>query len=123
MTTPSTADRRQIWERYASSWKATTPDQKRALFNGSLRPDCVYTDPLVQSHGYDELIAYMTAFHQQIPGGHFVTTQFQEHHDRSIASWNMVDSDGNIVGDGISYAEYSDDGRVRAINGFYQTGG
>jgi len=66
----------------------------REIYASCLAPDCVYTDPLTKAKGWDELAAYMTAFHDQIPGGHFVTQQFFAHHQRSVARWTMAGRDG-----------------------------
>ena len=111
---------RDLWERYASAWKSASEADKRQILTEATRPDCVYTDPLIQTHGHDQLIGYMTAFHQQIPGGWFRTTHFQFHHGRSIATWDMVDGDGQVVGDRISYGQFEDD-RLVAMSGFFAT--
>ncbi len=49
-----------------------------------------------------------------------MTTYFLEHHGRSIARWNMVDGEGAVLGDGISYGEYGDDGKLVAMTGFFE---
>lgn len=118
-----TTDHQQTWETYASAWKAETVEQKRALFEKALTTDCCYTDPLTTLEGWDALAAYMIAFHEQVPGGHFVTTYFRQHHDKSVAKWNMVGQDGAVLGDGISYGEYDADGRLVRMTGFFETSG
>ena len=110
-----------IWEQYVASWKAEGATAKRSLFEQCLAPTCVYTDPLAQVQGWDALVEYMLDFHKQIPGGHFVTKYFLAHHDRSIARWNMVDGAGTVLGDGISYGEYDQKGRLVAMSGFFET--
>lgn len=109
-----------IWESYVSAWKATGAEAKRAILDDCVADVAVYTDPLASTTGRDELIAYMLDFDHQIPGGHFVTTQFLAHHDRSIAHWNMVDGNGQVIGEGTSYGEY-DAGRLTAMIGFFPT--
>lgn len=111
---------RIIWETYAESWKVPA-DEKKARYVDSLAPDCVYTDPLTQAQGWDELLAYMVEFHQQVPGGHFVTKRFEVHHDVSLAHWDMVAGDGSVVGEGASYGRYGDDGKLVAMTGFFAT--
>ena len=63
----------------------------------------------------------MLGFHQQVPGGHFATTYFLAHHDVSIAKWNMVNGDGTIIGDGVSYGHYNEEGALVAMTGFFET--
>lgn len=114
---------RAVWERYVGSWKVTSPAEKRRIYASCLAPACVYTDPLTQARGWDELDQYMASFHQQIPGGHFVTEQFFAHHGRSVARWKMVNGDGLPLGEGISYAEYDEQQRLVAMTGFFETPG
>ena len=45
-----------------------------------MAPDCVYTDPLTEVNGWQELLSYMVEFQGPVPGGHFVTEQFTAHH-------------------------------------------
>lgn len=109
----------ETWEVYVSSWKADTEKARSELYEQALSPDCVYKDPLTCAQGWDELSVYMDQFHQQIPGGHFVTHYFLAHHDCSIARWHMLNGKGDVLGDGVSYGQYNDDGRLIAMTGFF----
>jgi SnoaL-like domain len=109
------------WEKYVSSWKEVTAKGKADTLGQSVTAACVYTDPVIIARGHEELIAYMLAFHQQVPGGHFVTPYFLAHHDVSIAKWNMVSSDGTVIGDGVSYGQYNEQGMLVAMTGFFET--
>jgi hypothetical protein len=115
------ANPREAWEHYVASWKAESIQDKRALFERCLAPECVYTDPLTRAEGYDELLAYMANFHRQVPGGHFVTLEFVFHHGRSMAKWQMVSAGGSVIGDGVSYGEYDDTNRLIVMTGFFET--
>jgi hypothetical protein len=112
-------DPKEVWERYAASWKVESAAEKRALYETCLSPNCVYTDPEVQAHGWDELVACMIGFHQQVPGGHFVSEQFMSHHGRSMAKWKMLNAEAVTIGEGISYGEYDDQNRLVAMTGFF----
>ncbi|MBX2801235.1 MAG: nuclear transport factor 2 family protein [Myxococcales bacterium] len=113
---------RQLWERYVASWKTDDAEERTRLFGAALSPDCVYTDPNVRLQGYDALRAYMEQFHQQVPGGHFVTKTFMAHHDQSVATWNMCDGEGNVLGDGISFGKFAEGGtRLLSMTGFFET--
>jgi hypothetical protein len=113
----------EIWEAYCSSWRAVSAEEKRGLYEKCLAPDCEYNDPMVKAKGHDELLAYMIGFHQQIPGGHFVTKYFRAHNDQSIACWDMNNGDGAVVGEGISYGKYNAQGRLIAMTGFFDAPG
>lgn len=113
---------RETWECYTAGWRAPTREEKLAACRECLDENCVYTDPLVVARGIEELVSYMVQFHEQVPGGHFVVTAFQEHHDRSIVHWELRSGSETKLGDGISYGEYGPDGRLRAMTGFFATG-
>ncbi|MFK7800074.1 MAG: nuclear transport factor 2 family protein [Anaerolineae bacterium] len=113
-------DFENTWETYASSWKAATEEEKRDLFKKSLADNCVYNDPLAKAKGWDELSKYMLDFHQQVPGGHFVTTSFMSHSNKSIVTWEMKTGNNIVIGDGISYGEYNEQGLLTAMTGFFE---
>ena len=113
-------DERKIWERYASAWKAEEGADKLTCLTESTDPACVYTDPLTRTEGHEALVAYMLDFHRQIPGGHFVTTDFWAHHGMTLARWNMVGGDGTVLGEGQSYGRI-EGGRLVEMTGFFDT--
>ena len=120
-STSSPDDFRRTWEAYSAAWKPDNAAQRRSLFEQALHRDCEYRDPLTHAVGWDALDVYIQDFHRQVPGGHFVTTWFVAHHDRSIATWEMRGADASVLGQGVSYAEYAGDGKLRAMNGFFDT--
>lgn len=114
-------NKQATWQKYVSAWKAVKAEEKTAALKQSVSLSCVYKDPSIIARGHDELVAYMLRFHQQVPGGHFVTIYFLAHHDVSIAKWNMVSGDGAIIGDGMSYGQYNEQGELIAMTGFFET--
>jgi len=112
--------RHGIWETYTRAWSEVDSSKRFELFEESLSPDCVYTDPLVQTSGYDQLSGYMSELHKNVPGVRFITTDFKSYHDRSLTQWNMVDGDGNILSQGASYGLYGADNRLIQMTGFYE---
>jgi len=117
--TAMSLDLNQTWETYTASWKAPSIAEKQALFVQCLDPQCVYNDPQTAATGWDALGAYMETFHQTVPGGHFATKSFASHHQQSIATWNMLDGNGRVIGEGTSYGRYKDQGRLVAMTGFF----
>jgi SnoaL-like domain len=113
------ATERSIWEVYAAAWQAEDADTKRSALARSVTADAVYRDPLVECPGHEALMAYMLEFHQQIPAGHFRTTYFRAHHGRCIAKWDMLDEQERKIGDGVSYGEFSKDGLLQSMTGFF----
>jgi hypothetical protein len=111
--------RRDVWETYAQAWSRVDQVRRRQLLDQSVSPECIYTDPLIQVQGYDALSNYMESIQKNTPGIKFVTTGFQEHHDQSLAQWNMVDSEDKILSPGASFARYDADGRLKQMTGFF----
>ena len=111
---------KELWETYTQSWNATHTNEKRALFEQCLDMNCNYNDPLIKTHGWNELLNYMLEFHQQLPGARFITTYFLEHHNKSIARWEMRNADNLVLGDGISYGEYAVTGKLITMTGFFE---
>ncbi|MFZ2449048.1 MAG: nuclear transport factor 2 family protein [Methylovulum miyakonense] len=109
------------WETYTRSWSERDASKRLQLFEGCLSPDCVHTDPLIQATGYNHLSGYMSELHKNVPGVRFVTTGFKNHHDRSLAHWNRVDGDGNILSQGASYGLYGADSRLLHMTGFFES--
>ena len=109
------------WETYTRSWSETNTSKRLQLFEECLSPDCVYTDPLIQTTGYAQLFGYMSELQKNVPGVKFVTTDFKSHHDRSLTHWNMVDGNGNVLSQGASYGMYSADGRLLQMTGFFES--
>lgn len=116
-------NRRTTWETYMAAWNTPSATDKHALFARCLASDCVYADPLAHTRGWNELVDYMNDFHRQVPGGRFLLNQFSAHHDGSLATWNMVGGDGAVLGNGMSYGEYTADGRLVKMVGFFDTPG
>jgi hypothetical protein len=113
-------DLRATWEQYVRAWKLSAPNEKRALLLAHLDEACIYRDPLIEVRGTEELLAYMHTFHQQMPGGQFVTREFVCHHQRSLATWSMLNGEGIAVGTGSSYAEYNASGKLLCMTGFFE---
>jgi len=112
---------KETWEIYVESWKVETAKEKQAIFEKCLDTSNQYNDPLIKTKGWDALIAYMLDFHQQIPGGHFVTTYFLAHSNKSIARWELRNGDQTVIGEGISYGEYNEHGMLTCETGFFET--
>ena len=110
----------EIWETYVASWKAESAEEKHDLLNKVMDSSNQYHDPAIQTKGHDELVNYMMDFHQQVPGGHFVTTYFLAHGNKSIARWDMKTGDNQTIGEGISYAEYNENGMLISETGFFE---
>jgi hypothetical protein len=112
---------KNTWDNYTKSWSEIDAPKRLLLFEQCLSPDCVYTDPVIQATGYGQLSGYMSELQKNVPGVRFMTTDFKNHHDRSLIHWNMVDGDGNVLSQGASYGMYGADGRLMQMTGFFES--
>ncbi len=111
---------KDIWETYQSSWNVTSVSEKLARFEQAMDNNAIYQDPLAKTKTWDELVAYMSDFHQQVPDSNFTTTYFQAHNNQSIATWDMTLADGTVAIQGISHCAYNDAGKLVSMSGFYE---
>ena len=105
---------------YTAAWKAASDTERQALLARAVGPDCHYADPLMQVDGTPALSAYMADLQRQVPGVHFETRRFIVHHGRSMAQWHMLDAQEQVIGEGTSFGEYAEDGRLRRMTGFFE---
>ncbi len=109
---------KDLWEIYTSSWSETDDVKRMKLLEKCVHPDCLYTDPNIQTIGLEQLSGYMKEFQNNAPGCKFVTTKFESHHDRSLVHYDMVDSNGAVLAKGASFGMYGEDGRLMKMVGF-----
>jgi hypothetical protein len=111
---------KDVWEAYQSSWNVTSVSEKLAQFEQAMDKNAIYQDPLAKTKNWDELVAYMIDFHQQVPDSKFTTTYFQAHNNQSIATWDMTLADGTVAIQGISHGIYNSVGKLVSMSAFYE---
>jgi hypothetical protein len=109
---------RDMWEIYTGAWSEADVAKRQILLEKCAHPDCLYTDPNIQTMDLEQLSGYMKEFQNNAPGCKFVTTKFESHHDRSLVHYDMVDSKGTVLAKGASYGMYRADGRLVQMAGF-----
>tara|TARA_R110000772_G_scaffold111558_9_gene215557 strand:- start:711 stop:1073 length:363 start_codon:yes stop_codon:yes gene_type:complete len=107
-----------LWNRYAAIWSADEEKRKLEL-DSCLVNNATYCDPNGLIKGRSTLSDYMGNFQKNARGCMFQIRSVIAHHDRSLAHWTMNDEDGQIVQNGSSFGQLSDDGRLLNISGFF----
>ncbi len=107
-----------LWRRYAAIW-SLEPEKRQAELAVCLADDGTYCDPNGLVAGRQALSDYMGRFQGSVPGGRFQIRSVLHHHDRSLANWLLRGTTGDILQAGTSFATLADDGRFRAISGFF----
>lgn len=113
----------KTWEAYTATWQAETVNEKKTIFKTCLDDGFEYTDPLINTKGWDDFLTYMLDFHQQVPGGHFVSSYFLAHSGHSITKWLMKNGDKQTIGEGFSYGKYNEIGKLISATGFFELPG
>lgn len=108
------------WDAYSKLWSVPDSESRAPKLGAVLSEGCVYRDPTTRAEGWAELQAYMDFFQQTFPGCSFVTRRFMDHHDHSLANWDMVNAEGEVVSDGCSFGTYGPDGKLLSMTGFFE---
>lgn len=111
---------RSTWATYQRAWEDVSSTKRQKLLNDSISDGCIYTDPVGQTHGRAELVAYIEKFRESMPAGSFKNLTFLEHHDQSMAEW-MLFQGGAEFQPGSSWARFGEDGRIANVTGFFAT--
>lgn len=108
-----------LWQRYAAIWSLDA-DARPAELAACLADDATYCDPNGLLSGRAALSDYMGQFQANVPGGRFHIRSILHHHDRSLADWSLLGADGSVLQRGTSFGALAEDGRLRAISGFFR---
>ncbi len=109
------------WDQYAEFWSMEEDDRKMRLAQVATA-DVTYTDPHVSVSGAEAFSNHIGNFQKNVPGGRFVITEAFEHHQRSLAHWDMLGADGSLMIKGTSFADMDDDGKFSSFTGFFAGG-
>lgn len=112
---------RATWDKYTTVLNAASREEKGLALAECAIADVAYTDPMMSIRGADALVGYMLSLFEMNPGGTFETTSFLAHHGRSLAKWDVKNASGVRVGEGSSYAEYDESGRISSVAVFFVT--
>lgn len=120
MTDTSTATIDTVVDDYFAMFNETDADRRAAIIARAWTDDASYLDPLLAAEGPSALAALVDGVHQQYPGYRFrLVGGIDTHHDRARWDWDLVAPDGSTYVTGVDYAVLADDGRLRAVTGFF----
>jgi hypothetical protein len=107
-----------LWQRYAHIW-SSEPARRATELEACLADGCSYCDMNGLIEGREALSNYMGGFQQSVKGAKFEICWVKHHHDRMLAGWNLIGSDGAVLQSGTSFASVAADGRLQNITGFF----
>ncbi len=116
-------DSERLVQDYLAMWNEPDPEARRGLVARTLTEDATYLDPMMSGEGVDGISAMIEAARAQFPGHRFALHAGPDsHHDRLRFSWSLAANGGAPVAVGTDYVTVSDDGRMRSVTGFLETG-
>ena len=111
------------WKRYQAAWPDISTGERKELLQGSVAADAVYTDPTIECHGLQELMAKIAQSQEKTPGASFENTKFLCHHQQGLSNWTMRNGEGATVATGNSYTRFNDEGLLIQMTGFFELPG
>jgi SnoaL-like domain len=105
---------------YLSAWNETDPDRRAELVGQVWAEDGTLTDPPLAAAGRPAISDLHAALQGQFPGHAFRrSSAVDAHHDRFRVGWELVGPDGTVALAGLDVGELTEDGRLRAVTGFF----
>lgn len=105
--------------RYFEAWNAGGPEELTKAVAAAWAENGTYTDPLADVAGHEQIVAVITAAHEQFPGFVFRPGGAVDgHHDTARFSWELVAQDGSAPVAGFDVITLDEDGRIRNVLGF-----
>ena len=105
---------------YCLAWSDPSPERRHELLATVWAPGATYTDPTVHTVGADELLAHISTVIARRPGSQVLrTSPLDTHHNLTRFAWHVLQADGTTLPEGLDLAEFSADGRISRIIGFF----
>lgn len=111
----------ELIDTYCQAWSQVSPELRAELLARTLTPTATYTDPIVHTIGVSQLLVHIADVLARRPGSRVVrTSQVDHHHGIARFHWHVIESNGNLLPEGIDIAFLSKDGlKIERIVGFF----
>lgn len=109
------------WQTYMQAWAELDATKQLNLLRQALGIKSTYVDPLTQERleGYESIQSYIQQSQAMVPGLNLKLKNYYEHHDHSLAAWDMCNGEGKILSSGYSFARYDQDKKIIETLGFF----
>jgi len=105
---------------YCAAWNAADEIQRRALLLPVLAEGATYTDPTVHAVGLAQLLAHIAGVAARRPGAILTrTSAVDAHHAVARFTWQVTQTDGAVLREGIDLVEFAADGHLTKVVGFF----
>jgi hypothetical protein len=105
----------KTYEIYLSAWSAIPDDERAKRLRESLSEEIVFTNPMQTRRGLADVAVHLQAFQQRSPGGSFRMNEMLGWENHGIATWQLVDAQGQPGFWGYDVLAYDGQGRIESI--------
>jgi hypothetical protein len=105
----------KTYETYLSAWAKIPDDERLQRLRESLSESIVFTNPMKTRRGLAEVVEHLQAFQQRTPGGSFRLNEMLGWERHGIATWQLVDAQGQPGFWGYDVVGFDDQGRIESI--------
>jgi len=105
----------KTYETYLSAWSKIPDDERVRLLRESLSESIVFTNPMKTRRGLAEVVEHLQGFQQRSPGGSFRLNEMLGWERHGIATWQLIDAQGQAGFWGYDVVAYDEQGRIDSI--------
>jgi hypothetical protein len=105
---------------YCQVWCEPDGQRREQLLESVWASNATYSDPTVHAASSNDLLLHIAKVLARRPGAKVVrTSAVDEHHGWARFAWRVIESDGTPLPEGIDLVEFSSDGKIQRIIGFF----
>jgi hypothetical protein len=105
----------KTYETYLLAWSQIPDEERTRLLRESLSESIVLTHPMGTRRGLADVAGHLQGFQQRSPGGSFRLNEMLGWERHGIATWQLVDAQGQAGFWGYDVVAYDDRGRIESI--------
>jgi hypothetical protein len=111
----------ELIDLYCQAWSESDADRRAELLARVWATGATYTDPTVHVTGTQALLEHIAKVMARRPGSKVVrTSSVDQHHNLCRFAWRAIESNGNLLPEGLDLAVLSADGlKIEKIVGFF----
>lgn len=105
---------------YLEAWNEPDSDERARMLAKVMADDGGYSDPSKQVGDRAGIVEYIGEVLSAYPGARIVrTSDVDMHHQFGRFTWRLVRSDGTSLQDSVDFVEFTEDGRIHRMTGFF----
>jgi uncharacterized protein YndB with AHSA1/START domain len=111
-----------LWDSWFSAWSETDPARRDAILDSCLASEARFRDAHADGTGPAWISAWIGACQRQFPGTKLARSgRALQTRDSLLVRWNALSADGSVVARGVNHGRLSLEGRLSAVEGFWET--